>query len=479
MFDQEYVIIMDTNVILNLYKFTPETISSLIDVFKENTEDFLILNQVYREYIRNIDKIREEEINRYLNLKEELCKKIDDTVGQVKKTFATYNKYLIPEVSDIQNELLQSLSELQKANKQTLDKIGNNHKQQSQCISKENDIVLGFVEQVRENRIQKEFTTLELMKIYEEGEIRYKYKIAPGFTDKNKSEKDKSGKDKGLSSSEQRKYGDLVIWKEILRFIKGKKINLIFLQNERKSDWFESGKIAKVLLEEFEENTELGSQFFMMSFEKFIEEAQKFYSIPMNAYAEVQKKSKELKEYQQYIQDNKVKLCHKIIDQKSEEVMEEIQSALLYKDVGLGMISELQDLEILNQTPIVKDYSFDFNSGQIIIDTIVDLEVEGNATIDVSRDWQEYYRVTATVQLDMELGLIIQKDKDIKTIYDFLDIHKSNLINLDYIFETDYDDFEEDEIDMESLDICPDCGKHVSSDFMGGNGFCINCASEH
>ena len=55
-----------------------------------------------------------------------------------------------------------------------------------------------------------------------------------------------------------RKYGDLIIWKELLRRVTGTKINTLFIEDEKKKDWFsERGgkKLAPVLYEEYDQAT--------------------------------------------------------------------------------------------------------------------------------------------------------------------------------------------------------------------------------
>ena len=56
-----------------------------------------------------------------------------------------------------------------------------------------------------------------------EGKERYKNNIPPGYKDSIKKEN---------------KYGDYIIWKEIIQFSKEHKKNIIFVTDDKKEDWW-------------------------------------------------------------------------------------------------------------------------------------------------------------------------------------------------------------------------------------------------
>ena len=56
--------------------------------------------------------------------------------------------------------------------------------------------------------------------LYVEGEERFKASIPPGYMDKSKSGETSSFVCNGLSY--QRRFGDLILWKQILAFAKDK-----------------------------------------------------------------------------------------------------------------------------------------------------------------------------------------------------------------------------------------------------------------
>lgn len=88
--------------------------------------------------------------------------------------------------------------------------------------------VTAFVERFFEGRLGPRHTPDRLWALYEEGERRFNSLIPPGFKD---------AKDK---KPNERKYGDLVGWMQILDHAKENGTGIIFVTEDRKSDWWQS-----------------------------------------------------------------------------------------------------------------------------------------------------------------------------------------------------------------------------------------------
>ena len=74
----------------------------------------------------------------------------------------------------------------------------------------------------------------KLNELYSEGELRYKNKIPPGYKDESKGDEEFFFD----NLSYKRKFGDLIIFKQIIEFSKEKAIkNVIFISEDIKEDW--------------------------------------------------------------------------------------------------------------------------------------------------------------------------------------------------------------------------------------------------
>ncbi|WP_242023094.1 PIN-like domain-containing protein [Pseudanabaena mucicola] len=94
-----------------------------------------------------------------------------------------------------------------------------------------NDEILNTLSELFLQRANESFSNDEIKEFEEEGEKRYKAKIPPGYTDNDKDEN---------------KYGDLIIWKEMIAIAKRESKPLIFITDERKEDLWEMNE--KLLL---------------------------------------------------------------------------------------------------------------------------------------------------------------------------------------------------------------------------------------
>ncbi|WP_073552915.1 PIN-like domain-containing protein [Elizabethkingia meningoseptica] len=134
---------------------------------------------------------------------------------------------------------------------------------------KDNDDLLDALNKYME--IGKEYSFEMIMKIIEEGKLRYAYKIPPGYGDLN------SGNKKGTQI-----FGDLIIWKQILDYSKENGSNIIFITNDTKKDedWCYINRSGRVeapreeLIKEFKDNS--GGEFWIYNLPQFLHFSNKY-----------------------------------------------------------------------------------------------------------------------------------------------------------------------------------------------------------
>ncbi|MBZ9621458.1 hypothetical protein G9F71_000940 [Clostridium sp. FP2] len=485
LFNKQPVIVMDTNVLLGLYSFTPETIKDIIGSFSKCINLFWLPNQVYLEYRRHYEHIRKREINRFQYLKEEICNELSDTIGKVSVKYGAYNKYKLPEVDDSRIRLIENIKNVMKIAKQDLEKLQSENSEHVSCISEQEDIVHKFVTNIKKNSSTAGFSMLELMNIYEEGEKRYKYKMPPGFTDINKPDK---GED--YSDFVMRKYGDLIIWKEILRKIKDADVNLIFVENEVKEDWWTFSKsrpkrIPLMLEEEFNKETGSNSDFYMVTVDELISHFANHLNIQPNSILEVNKRMEFIRGMEAYLTSNQFDIVQKYIgDNSIEQITENINDILIGEAVGVGSISEVEDIEILEIKVIKSSFDYDQSECKIVFNTEIIVENSVDVIVSYGRDDNISSNISTTVNVEASLYLSIDNEKEPKNAIEYETVKFLNLKVKD-IECKEYDGYshftDEDDYDKRSLfkNTCPECGEEFTINNDGGNGFCSECASEH
>ncbi len=91
------------------------------------------------------------------------------------------------------------------------------------------DDILERIEKLFEKKVGEEFSKEKMCDLFKTGEERFKDKIPPGYKD--------SGK-KDLTEKDTRKYGDYIIWEQILTKSKEDKFGIILVTDDRKEDWW-------------------------------------------------------------------------------------------------------------------------------------------------------------------------------------------------------------------------------------------------
>lgn len=234
----EAVFIFDTNVLLNLYRYTESTRKDFLSALEELGEKLILPYQVGYEYHSN-------RIGVILNLQRahsELLKEIKELFDkQISQNINKHKRHPSIEIESINSRVDQCLKEIS----EELDRQSSNHPD-----FKTKDVVLDKLTEIYENKVAPQPTKDDLRKIYSEGKERYEYKIPPGY-------KDLEGK---KNKGERHLYGDLIIWKEVIEIAKKQQRPIVFITDDRKDDWWviENGQTVRPrveLIKEFYDQT--------------------------------------------------------------------------------------------------------------------------------------------------------------------------------------------------------------------------------
>ncbi len=237
---EDSIIVFDANILLNLYRYTDETRKDFIEVIEKYKDRLWIPYQVAWEYLRNRVSIIIDNGNAYDKLIQQIEEKFNKAVNELSLDAYSHHPYI--DVADVKKKIDNCkktiVSNLQKKRDEYPDYL-------------HDDEILDFVTKNFEGRVGSDCTQKELDEIYKEGDSRYKNKIPPGYCD------EKEKKDEG----KRRLYGDLIVWKQVIKESSSKKKDVIFVTDDRKDDWWlrKSGKTIcprNELFKEFQDQTE-------------------------------------------------------------------------------------------------------------------------------------------------------------------------------------------------------------------------------
>ena len=247
------LIVFDTNVLLNLYRYNEDARTEFINVIKFYKERLWIPYQVGLEFHRRREDILRKNAAAYTTLGDKLTEQLVKAVSTLE---GEYSRHPYINIKDIRSKVEKCATSIKKS----LDKQKENHPD----YSKEDDI-LNAITDLFDGRVGEDFAEKELDALYKEGEKRYANDVPPGYCDE-KTKKDKP---------KRHLYGDLIVWKQTINHCKELSKSVIFITDDHKTDWWDKadGKHTprKELIKEFADST--GQSIIIYDSRKFLEYA--------------------------------------------------------------------------------------------------------------------------------------------------------------------------------------------------------------
>ncbi|WP_139195033.1 PIN-like domain-containing protein [Curtobacterium sp. MCBA15_001] len=211
----EGIIVLDTNTLLNFFRYTPSTRDEFLSVLESLQDSLWIPHQVGLEFQRR---------------RLEVISNTADAFSKVKASVGTARNAVTGKLNEYKhhpslnrNELTKQLDKLFERFSAKVDAQAEQH---AEWIAGDGDPERTFfrISDLYDQRVGQGFSREELDAIEEDGKQRYEHKVPPGYKDANKT----NGNE----------YGDLVIWKEILRLGEAMKKPVIFVTDDAKEDWW-------------------------------------------------------------------------------------------------------------------------------------------------------------------------------------------------------------------------------------------------
>jgi len=251
------IFIFDTNVLLKFYKYSEKVRKNFFEIFEEISDRIWIPYQVGYEFHKNrVSKIKEPKRDY-----EKLIEKLEKVKNDLKDEFNRRKIHPKIDTEGLYEDLEATLEEAEK-------KIEEKKKKHPDLF--EEDKIRKKLNKYFEGKVGDGFSQDEKEDIYTEGRKRYQEKIPPGFKDSSKELK-------------REKFGDLLIWKEILEKADEDEKDIIFITDDRKEDWWWIDEDDKKLgphpklRKEIREEADVS--FYMYSSEKFLEHSGDYLDI--------------------------------------------------------------------------------------------------------------------------------------------------------------------------------------------------------
>ncbi|WP_433269406.1 PIN domain-containing protein [Actinosynnema sp. CS-041913] len=313
------IIVLDTNALLNLYRYTQKSREELLSALTSLSDRMWMPHHVGVEFHRRrIDLIRAqlrfgEDISSAFN---EIAKTVDSQLGKHAKNAFIDTKSM---VSEVKASIAAVAERVQKLVQSRIGEYG---------VQVNSDPLLDRIASLYAGKVGVELTPEEWAEIRLEGEDRYSREVPPGYLDRNKS-------------GDQR-YGDLVIWRQLLKEAKNSGSNVIFVTDDIKDDWWwkADGKIIgprPELRSEFRQYTD--RNFYAYRAEHFVEILKENQSLGVSAEA-----VREVRETSRRMEDaERIQVAIQVLEEEIYETEEEMIKARASEAAARARMTALND----------------------------------------------------------------------------------------------------------------------------------------
>ena len=269
---QNCVFSFDANILLHVYRYTPKTRDRFFEILRGLKDRIFITHQAAYEYQKDRLGVISQQLKAYEDIPQKLEKTVNGLNNNLQSSYHRHSSVNISELTDIMTRAVQEA-------KEKLAEIKNNHPDLWEFDEFQEELT-----ELLDGKVGEPYPDDELDKVYEEAKKRFDRKQPPGY-------KDAEGK---KSKPEPEKYGDYVLWCQLLDFAKVQQKPLVFITDDQKEDWWLSheGKtiaprpeLVKGVLDN------CGVRFYMYSNDKFMEYATKF--LGLSQHPEVIEEAKE------------------------------------------------------------------------------------------------------------------------------------------------------------------------------------------
>ncbi|SDA39085.1 PIN domain-containing protein [Sinorhizobium sp. NFACC03] len=266
-------IVLDANVLLNLYRYPKTARDELLSVLDKVQDRLWVPFQVALEYHRNRASV----------------------VGEQKQKFAEVRSLIDGSLKTLERELESKLNKrhslidagnLLAGLKQHADQFYTqlDELEASQFDVNDDDEIRNKIESLLEGRIGDPPTQEAVIEAQKEGDERIKFQSPPGYADSRKVE--------AYSYNGVRyhaKYGDVLLWLQLLNHAKARGGDFIFITDDEKADWWwtiDSGGKKKLgprpeLVAELSSATK-GGMFYMYTSANFLKHAQGAFAVKVD-----------------------------------------------------------------------------------------------------------------------------------------------------------------------------------------------------
>lgn len=231
------LVVVDTNILLNLYQWRQEVMKDWITLLEAIGNRLFIPHQVMSEFWRNRVSVAMGSARSNVS-----AKALNKDVRGLNRKVEEWVARRRGELSEPESELFEQFAMIQDQIEAVFAKAEQDSRQRF-SVKPEDDEVVAHLYRLGEGGlvVGKPYSTAKLEQLHKQGEKRYNSQIPPGFMDDSDSSEVSKGK--GKSGSE--KYGDYILWSQVLDHVRAERWGKVVLVTaDLKKDWWDYSEVA-------------------------------------------------------------------------------------------------------------------------------------------------------------------------------------------------------------------------------------------
>ncbi|MBZ0296753.1 MAG: PIN domain-containing protein [Anaerolineae bacterium] len=258
---EDCIFTFDANVLLNLYRYTEATREDLLDKFRQLEDRIWLSYQAAYEYQMQRKSVIRKQEKFYEDIKQQLTPK------EIKLDFLKgFSRFGVIDEEMLSEKIRTLYEEFQQKITDIVDELA--HEGESHSNWLQTDTIRDELDTLFADKVGSFYSADRLNEIYQIGEARYQQEQPPGYKDTDKST--------------TKKYGDLLLWFQIIDYAKDSKKSIVLITDDRKEDWWqvEGGKTLGPRPELIQEIFHKASvQFYMYTSDRFLQYATEYLNL--------------------------------------------------------------------------------------------------------------------------------------------------------------------------------------------------------
>lgn len=267
------VFAFDANILLHIYRFTPDTVNTFFDYLSRLRDRIWVPHQAYLDFQENRLSVITQQEDAYEAIEKMLRANLATIVAALRER----KRHPYVSFEDLAATLVRAQTRINK-------QLHALHKQHPDLL--EHDELRTKLDTLFASRIGSPYADADLERYHKEAERRINQRIPPGYMDAKKdrstrNEGDGSGV-AGTSKEGIRRFGDVILWFQILDHAQAVKKPIILISDDAKEDWWliHHGRTIGPRPELVAEmRRKANMDFYMYSSDRFLERAADFLQL--------------------------------------------------------------------------------------------------------------------------------------------------------------------------------------------------------